>query len=87
MKIANFLGRSLTEDDIDKVMEHTSLENMKKNAAVNLSYNEKFHNTSDGAFINQGLTHGWRHKVPEDIQKRVDDMIKQELRDTDLQFD
>ena len=54
MKIANFLGRSLTEDDIDKVMEHTSLENMKKNAAVNLSYNEKFHNTSDGAFINQG---------------------------------
>ena len=56
MKIANFLGRSLTEDDIDKVMEHTSLENMKKNAAVNFSYKEKLHktDTSDGAFINQG---------------------------------
>ena len=56
-RIADFLGKSLTEDDIDRVMEHTSLENMKKNEAVNFKYQEKLHGTdkTDGAFINTGF--------------------------------
>ena len=56
-KIADFLGKSLTAVDIDRVMEHTSLKNMKKNEAVNLIYREKLHGTdkTDGAFINNGM--------------------------------
>ena len=55
-KIADFLGRNLTDEEIDKVMEHTSIENMKKNNAVNLSTHEKIRKTdkSEGAFINTG---------------------------------
>lgn len=85
-KIADFLGRNLTDDEIDKVMEHTSIENMKKNNAVNLSTHEKIRKTdkSEGAFINTGLTEGWREDVPDDIQKRVNELIKRELKDTDL---
>ena len=38
-------------------------------------------------FILSGLSDGWKSEVPEDIQKRVDDMISQELKDTDLYFE
>ena len=34
-----------------------------------------------------GLADGWKSEVPEDIQQRVDDMIREGLRDTDLYFD
>lgn len=88
-KIADFLGRSLTEKDLDNVMKHTSLENMRNNPACNFQYVEEAQKVdkTEGAFINKGLTHGWRVEVPEDLQKRVDAMIKEELKDTDLIFD
>ena len=55
-KIAEFLGRSLTEKDIDHVMEHTSLENMKNNPACNFSYVEEEQKVdkTHGTFINTG---------------------------------
>ena len=37
-------------------------------------------------FICLGLTDGWRDIVPEDLVKRVDEMIQRELGDTDLKF-
>ena len=54
--IAEFLGRSLTEYDVDRIVEHTSLQYMKTNDKVNLSYIEKYRETdkSEGAFINKG---------------------------------
>ena len=57
-KIADFLGRSLTEKDIDNVMEHTSLENMKKNPACNFQHMEEVQKVdkTEGAFINKGDT-------------------------------
>ena len=56
-KIAEFLGRPLTEEDIDRIVEHTSLQYMKTNDKVNLSYIEKYRDTdkSEGAFINKGI--------------------------------
>ena len=55
-KIADFLGKLLTDDDIDNILEHTSLENMRKNEAVNMSYIEKHRETdnSEGVFISKG---------------------------------
>ena len=37
-------------------------------------------------FYPSGLSDSWKTEVPEDIQRRVDDMIKKELKDTDFQF-
>ena len=57
------------------------MNNRENNSFTNALFSEHFLDNFTG------LTHGWRHEVPDDIQKRVDDMIKQELGDTDLQFD
>ena len=66
-KIADFLGRTLTETDIDNVMEHTSLENMKNNPACNYQYVEQDQKVdkTNGAFINAGNhDHGILGKFP-----------------------
>ena len=34
-----------------------------------------------------GLSDAWKTEVPDDIQKRVDEMISKELKDTDLCFE
>ena len=55
-KIAEFLGKSLTDEDVDRIIEHTSLQYMKNNDKVNMSYIEKYRETdkTEGAFINKG---------------------------------
>ena len=55
-KIADFLGKDLSDDQLEKIVEYTSLENMKKNNSVNFLYFENLYPTdkSDGAFINKG---------------------------------
>lgn len=57
LRIADFLKRSLSPEDVTKIAEHCSVENMKKNDMVNLKYMSdlKPMNTEvGGAFINKG---------------------------------
>ena len=55
-KIADFLGKVLTDEQVNKIVEHTSLESMKYNPAVNFAYFEQEFDTdkTDGEFINSG---------------------------------
>ena len=55
-KIANFLGKTVTTDNIEKIIEHCSLENMRANDKLNMSYYRDFKKVFDdmGAFINKG---------------------------------
>ena len=54
--IADFLGRDLTEVQIDRALEETNLHNMKTNRSCNFSYFEDKFETekTEGAFINTG---------------------------------
>ena len=55
--IADFLKKPLTDDEIVKICEHCSLENMRNNGMVNLSYYRTVRKVNDsgfGAFMNKG---------------------------------
>ena len=54
--IAEFLGKDLTKEQVDKIVDYTSIESMKNNKACNLLYFEEMFktDTSEGAFINKG---------------------------------
>jgi hypothetical protein len=57
MTIANFLGRTLSEDDVTRIMEHCHVDQMRDNDKVNMSYwrDIKYVNdNSEGGFINKG---------------------------------
>lgn len=55
-RIADFLNRKLSPEDIERIVERTDKESMRKNAMVNFAVQETVWNTdkSEGEFINQG---------------------------------
>ena len=54
--MADFLGRDLTEEQIDMIVEATTIENMKSNTSCNFHHFEQKFQTdnTEGAFINKG---------------------------------
>lgn len=55
-KIADFLSRELTDEDINKICEHCSIENMKKNEMTNFAYYKQHREAKEdhGGLINTG---------------------------------
>ena len=55
-QVADFLGRTLTDDDVAKICDYTTVENMKNNPMCNMSYWREIVKVydEDGGFINQG---------------------------------
>ncbi|VVD02247.1 unnamed protein product [Leptidea sinapis] len=66
-RVAEFFGKSLTNEQLDELCEHLTFDNFKKNKAVNLEDMIKTGVFSkDGAFIRQGKSGSWRdHFDPE----------------------
>jgi hypothetical protein len=56
-RIADFLKRQITDDDVARICEHCHVDNMRKNDKVNMSYwrdVKKVYDNLDGGFINKG---------------------------------
>ena len=55
-KVARFLGKPLTEENMTKLLEHLKFENISKNESVNFEIGKKigFMNL-DGAFMRKGI--------------------------------
>lgn len=54
-KVAKFLGKSLSEDQLEKLVQHLTFENLSKNSAVNKEDGKtsgSFH--EDGNFMRKG---------------------------------
>ena len=70
-RIAEFLGRELSEENVKKICDHCSIENMKKNEMTNGDY---FVDVADfemapdhGGLINSGKGGGWRDHVTDEM--------------------
>ena len=54
-KVAAFLDKSLTEEELDKLTEHLKFDNFEKNESVNNESGKKFGLMNpDGKFIRKG---------------------------------
>ncbi|XP_053373145.1 sulfotransferase 1C2-like isoform X2 [Mercenaria mercenaria] len=79
-RIADFLGRKLTEDDISRIADHCSVANMRDNPAVNNSYWVEFKkmNFENGArFINEGVPGTWQKFLKPEQSSKIDEMIRE----------
>lgn len=79
-KIAAFLGKSLSDDDISRICEHCSVDNMRTNNMVNLSYwrDVKYVNdNAPGGFINKGKAGVWKQKLTDEESKKIDVMLEE----------
>lgn len=91
-KIANFLSKSLNEEQIDKLCNHVLFQNMKKNPAVNyedeVRYFQEINNIQkeNGCFIRQGNSGGWRETMSSAMVEKFDRWTEEHLEGTGLIF-
>ncbi|KAF0288397.1 Sulfotransferase 1C4 [Amphibalanus amphitrite] len=87
-KVAKFLGKTLTDEQMKKLVDHLHIDNMRKNPNVNNEFLRDVPGLMDPerSFINKGQTGSWKaHLTPEMVQK-MDAWIEENLLGTDLSF-
>ncbi|CAB3235052.1 unnamed protein product [Arctia plantaginis] len=86
-RVADFLGKDITEDQVTSLCDHLNFENFKKNDAVNFEYIKGLGVfTQEEDFIRRGKAGGWREYFDEEMTQQADQWIANNLRDTDLRF-
>jgi len=88
-KIAKFLGKDLTDEEVGKIAKHCGFDYMSKNPMTNY--------TSVGAvvmipnttltFMRKGKVGDWKNYFTDEMSKRVDEYIEKHFKGTGLQFE
>uniref|UniRef100_A0A1B6JC27 Sulfotransferase domain-containing protein n=1 Tax=Homalodisca liturata TaxID=320908 RepID=A0A1B6JC27_9HEMI len=88
-KTAGFLGKPLSDQQVDVLLKHLSFENMKGNDAVNME-NLKGHyeiltgNKVNDHIMRDGQAGGWREKLSPDWVRRFDEWTEKKLQGTGI---
>lgn len=76
-KTADFIGKDIDKDEVEKLLIHLSFSNMKKNPAVNhetVVEAKKKHNLSskDGHFMRRGIVGDWKEAMDSILYERFE---------------
>ncbi|XP_053378999.1 amine sulfotransferase-like [Mercenaria mercenaria] len=77
-RIADLLGRTLTEEDVTKIADHCLVDNMRVNDKVNFSYWKDIRYVNEnakGAHINKGEPGAWHAVLTQEQSARIDEMM------------
>ncbi|KAI5632727.1 sulfotransferase domain-containing protein [Phthorimaea operculella] len=88
-KVAKFLNKEYTEEQIAGLCDHLSFDNFKKNKSVNFDVVKAIPGmtiSGEEAFIRKGKSGGWRDYFDEEMMQQADTWMQQNLRDTDFRF-
>ncbi|XP_069898631.1 sulfotransferase 1A1-like [Dipodomys merriami] len=86
-KILDFLGRSVPEETIDLIVQHTTFKEMKKNPMTNYTTIPSHHmDHSVSPFMRKGITGDWKNTFTEAQNKRFDAHYADKMAGCDLTF-
>ncbi|KPJ06272.1 Sulfotransferase 1C4 [Papilio machaon] len=86
-RIAKFLNKEVTDEQIEKLCDHLKIDNFKKNNSVNFKDMQQIGVFSTkGSFIREGKVGGWRKYFDEEMTQQAEQWIEENLRDTDFRF-
>ncbi|KAL4714579.1 hypothetical protein ACJJTC_006625 [Scirpophaga incertulas] len=81
-RVAKFLGKTMTEDQVSRLCDHLSFENFKKkNSLVEFSAV-----SSDNVLVRKGKSGGWRQYFDEEMKQQATNWMEDNLRDSDFKF-
>lgn len=92
-RTAKFLNKTMSDEQVDKLCDHLSFNNMKTNRAVNLeailekSYGKSYLEGTDLRFIRKGMIGDWKNYMSDDLSRRFDEWADQHLKGTELSFE
>ncbi|XP_066248128.1 luciferin sulfotransferase-like [Euwallacea similis] len=95
-KIAQFLGKTLSDDGVSAICDFLSFQNMRKNKALNLQLDmqvlmrtpetEDFYEKSGTHFIRKGIVGDHKNYMSAEMIERFDKWIEKNTKGTDLAF-
>ena len=87
-KVAAFLGKSFSDEQIDKLANHLHIDNFKKNPYVNMEHIKETGavHTDRGGFIRKGKTGDWKNHFTAEMTARFDEWMAEKMKGTDLKF-
>ncbi|XP_029155779.1 sulfotransferase 1C4 [Nylanderia fulva] len=85
-KIAEFLGKTYSDEEINKVAKFLDIENFRTNDMVNMSELRACGIIEKENFIRKGGIGGWKDVFTPELDVRADMWIQKNLKNTDLRF-
>lgn len=91
-KVASFLEKQLSEEDVDKLKAHLSFESMKNNRSVNyetlVELNSKFKLVDgEGSFMRSGSVGGYKQAMSPELIEKFDKWTVENTAGTGFSFD
>lgn len=87
-RLATFLGATISPEGFERIVEHSSLEGMKKTYAKieEEVENGRLYTRAFGLapFIQTGVSGSWKGQFSEEQRERMDRMVKERLAGTGL---
>ncbi|CAG9770765.1 unnamed protein product [Ceutorhynchus assimilis] len=91
-QIAKFIGKTLSDDDIEAICKYLSFSNMQKNTACNFQIGidvlqcEGVYNDTGNHFVRKGIVGDHKNHMAPDLVEKFDKWIEDNTRGTDLKF-
>lgn len=88
-KIADFLGKEVTEENVAKIAAHCSFDSMVKNPMANYSNKGAAVKNPDAKtdFLRKGKVGDWKNYFDDEMSKMVDDYVEKHFKGTGLVFE
>ena len=88
-RVAKFLDKELSENDIQMLLNHLDFNNFKNNPAVNNEVWKSFGlATQEGSFIRKGEVGGWKKEMEDhpEIVEKLSNWVDESLKATGIVF-
>ncbi len=90
IEVAEYLGKSLTEKQAERLVDHLDFSSMKKNVSVNLEQElrhlQVVPNSEDVNFIRKGLSGQWKEAMSPELIEKFNAWSQKHLCDTDFPY-
>ena len=81
--VAKFLGKDVTDEKVQSLIDHLCFENMKSNKSVNY---KEFTSKEDEHFMRKGEVGDWKNYFTDEMNRRMDEAIEKHLKPIGLEF-